>query len=71
MILLAIRVLRWQVKQLLINAKRPRVDCFRHNEEGPLVLRSYELGTKLELTSVDLSISLDDIYEDVGFRSAI
>jgi Uma2 family endonuclease len=56
---------------VLINAKRPRVDCFRRNEEGLWVLRSYELGSKLELTSVDLSISLDDIYEDVGFRSAI
>jgi Uma2 family endonuclease len=56
---------------VLINAKRPRVECFRRNEEGLWVLRAYELGTKLELTSVDLSISLDDIYEDVGFRSAI
>jgi Uma2 family endonuclease len=55
---------------VLINAKRPRVECFRRNEEGLWVLRAYELGTKLELTSVDLSISLDDIYEDVGFRSA-
>lgn len=50
---------------VLINAKYPRVECFRRNEEGLWVLQSYELGTSLELASVDLSISLDDIYEDV------
>jgi Uma2 family endonuclease len=49
---------------VLINQKRQRVECFRRNEEG-WMLRSYTSGSEIHLASVDFSISIEALYEDV------
>ncbi|GAA6621911.1 Uma2 family endonuclease [Scytonema sp. NUACC26] len=51
---------------VLINTKRPRVECFRRNDEGLWVLQSYTAESKLfRLHSVDFEVTIADLYEDV------
>jgi Uma2 family endonuclease len=52
---------------VLISQKRQRVECFRRNEEGLWVLRSYTPGSEIYLSSVDFHIGLDAVYEDMNF----
>ncbi len=51
---------------VLVSQTRQRVDCFRRNSEGRWVLYSYRENQELQLTSVNFSCSLADIYEDVS-----
>jgi Uma2 family endonuclease len=54
---------------VLIEQKRQRVDCFRRNSEGLWVLYSYdENSPELHLASVDFTISMESLYEDVALR---
>ncbi|NMF63059.1 Uma2 family endonuclease [Brasilonema octagenarum UFV-E1] len=50
-----------------IRQTRQRVDCFRRNSEGRWVLYSYRINQDLELTSINFSCSLAEVYEDVLF----
>ncbi len=52
---------------VLVSQNRQRIDCFRRNSEGRWVLYSYRGNQQLELTSVNFSCSLTDVYEDVTF----
>ncbi|BAZ68458.1 MAG: Uma2 family endonuclease [Pelatocladus maniniholoensis HA4357-MV3] len=52
---------------VLISQTRQRVDCFRRNSEGRWVLYSYRENQDLELTSVNFSCSVVQVYEDVLF----
>ncbi len=53
---------------VLINTKRQRLDCFRRNEEGLWVLKSYsEEQEKFQLSSINFEGKFADLYEDVGF----
>lgn len=52
---------------VLISQKRQRVECFRRNPEGLWVLYTYHQGMSVHLSSVDLTIPIDAIYEDVIF----
>ncbi len=52
---------------VLINQNRQHIDCFRRNTEGRWELYSYRVNQELELTSVNFSCSLADVYEDVFF----
>lgn len=49
---------------VLINTRRHRVECFRRNDAGQWVLQFYTADT-FELTSIDFSGTLEDLYEDV------
>jgi Uma2 family endonuclease len=53
---------------VLVNTKRQRLDCFRRNQEGLWVLRSYsgELD-KFQLSSINFEGNFVDLYEDVSF----
>ncbi|PZV18913.1 MAG: hypothetical protein DCF20_02345 [Pseudanabaena sp.] len=53
---------------VLVSTKRQRLDCFRRNEEGLWVLKSYsgEQG-KFQLSSINFEGKFDDLYEDVSF----
>lgn len=53
------------LEYVLISQTRQRVDCFRRNSEGRWVLYSYRGNQNLELTSVNFSCSLAEVYEDV------
>lgn len=54
---------------VLINTKRPRVECFRRNDEGLWVLESYTVESKsFRLDSVDFEATIADLYENVDFQ---
>ena len=53
---------------VLVNTKRQRLDCFRRNEEGLWVLKSYSgEQDKFQLSSINFEGKFDDLYEDVRF----
>ncbi len=54
---------------VLINTKRQRVECFRHNEQRLWVLQSYTAEDKsFRLNSVDFEEIIAALYEDVVFE---
>ncbi|MEL7070722.1 MAG: Uma2 family endonuclease [Cyanobacteria bacterium J06581_3] len=59
---------------ILVNAKRKRVEVFRRSSGGLWVLQVYEQETEedevfVELKSVDLKVSLSEVYEDIGLST--
>ena len=52
---------------ILISQKRPRLDCFRLNQDGLWVLQVYSPGSEIHLETVDFRTSVDSLYEDVIF----
>lgn len=52
---------------VLVNGKRARIECFRRTSEGLWLLQFYELDSQFELTSVDLTAKISDVYEEVEF----
>ncbi|WP_027403123.1 Uma2 family endonuclease [Aphanizomenon flos-aquae] len=53
---------------ILINTKKPRVECFRRNQDGFWVLQSY-VGeeTSFQLHSISFAETMRQLYEDVDF----
>jgi Uma2 family endonuclease len=53
---------------VLVNTKRQRLDCFRRNQEGLWVLKSYSGETEnFQLSSINFEGKFTDLYEDVSF----
>jgi Uma2 family endonuclease len=51
---------------VLVNTKGQRLDCFRRNEEGLWVFKSYSgEQEKFQLLSINFEGKFDDLYEDV------
>ena len=50
---------------VLINQNRQQVECFRRNAEGRWELYVYDQGKDVYLDSVDFSVPVADVYEDV------
>ena len=55
---------------LLVESDRAHVDLFRRNADGLWVLHPAGPGAAVELASVGLSITMDEVYEDVDFSLA-
>ncbi|MDP4302776.1 Uma2 family endonuclease [Leptothrix discophora] len=55
---------------LLVEADRAHVDLFRRNAEGLWVLHPAGPGATIELASLGLSLTMDQVYEDVDFGVA-
>ncbi len=54
---------------VLINSKKARIECFRRTDEGLWLLQFYELkDSLLELTSVEFTAKIDEVYEQVNFE---
>lgn len=51
---------------VLIDVKKPKVDCFRRNDQGLWVLQSYT-ESSFEFQSINFQGNMDDLYEDVTF----
>jgi Uma2 family endonuclease len=52
---------------VLINTKRPRIECFRRTNEELWLLQSYDLQNKqFELTSVKFTGHINEVYEEVN-----
>ncbi|MBE9117939.1 Uma2 family endonuclease [Lusitaniella coriacea LEGE 07157] len=53
---------------VLVNVKRPRVECFRRNSERLWVLQSYTAESEtFELQSINFAGTMQSLYEDVEF----
>lgn len=53
---------------VLINTKKVRIECFRRTEEGLWLLQFYKLeDSQFQLTSVDFTGKISDVYEEVEF----
>ena len=50
---------------VLVSQTKQRVDCFQRSSQGLWVLQSYYLGDILQLASINCSILVVDIFEDV------
>jgi Uma2 family endonuclease len=53
---------------LLVDAEKIAIDLYRHNELGNWEIINYQAGDAIELKSVNLSCSIEDIYEDIVFN---
>ncbi|TAF12304.1 MAG: Uma2 family endonuclease [Nostocales cyanobacterium] len=51
---------------VLIDIKKPKLDCFRRNDQGLWVLQSYTQSL-FKLQSLDFQGNMNDLYEDVSF----
>ncbi len=49
---------------VVIDPERYSVEVFRRHEAGQWVLHPFAEGDTVELTSVDLTLSMDEVYED-------
>lgn len=52
---------------ILVSQNRIRIDYYRRNNEHNWLLSSYEKDQELELISIGLKLSVNDVYEDVTF----
>ncbi|MGB3241098.1 MAG: Uma2 family endonuclease, partial [Geitlerinemataceae cyanobacterium] len=52
---------------VLVNQKRQQIECFRRNCEGQWVLYVYRGNREFELTSIDFTGSISQLYADVIF----
>ncbi|BAZ84267.1 Uma2 family endonuclease [Dolichospermum compactum] len=54
---------------VLINPKKPRVECFRRNDDGLWTLQSY-VGEQasFQLKSINFAGTMTELYEDVNFH---
>jgi Uma2 family endonuclease len=53
---------------VLVSTKRQSLECFRRNEEGLWVLKSYSgEQDKFQLSSINFEGKFDNLYEDVSF----
>ncbi|WP_016951454.1 Uma2 family endonuclease [Anabaena sp. PCC 7108] len=55
---------------VLINTKKPRVECFRRNDDGLWILQSY-VGEQasFQLKSINFAGTMTELYEDVNFHA--
>ncbi|MBD2663930.1 hypothetical protein B6N60_05074 [Richelia sinica FACHB-800] len=51
---------------VLVNIKKPKIECFRRNSQGLWVLQSYT-ESSFDLQSINFHGNMDDLYEDVSF----
>lgn len=54
-------------KYVLIDPTRYSVEVFRKNQDGRFVLYPSGAGEPVTLTSLDVTLTMEDLYEDVSF----
>ena len=58
-------------EHVLINPKKARIECFRRTDDGLWLLQFYELEKiNFELTSIDFSGKIDEVYQEVDFSQS-
>ena len=54
---------------VLINSNKARIECFRRTEKNLWTLQFYtESNQQFQLTSIDFTSTIDDVYEEVVFE---
>ena len=52
---------------VLVQVEQPGVELFRRNQQGQWVLSEYGLGDSLQLESVNVEITIADLYRQIQF----
>ncbi len=52
---------------VLVSTNAMRIDLYQRSERGRWEILSYDAGDEIELPSVNLSVSVAEIYEDIVF----
>ena len=52
---------------VLVQVEQPGVELFRRNQQGQWVLSEYDLGDSLLLESVNVEITIADLYRQIQF----
>jgi Uma2 family endonuclease len=52
---------------ILVQVDRPIVEVFQHNQEGKWLFSEYGLGDRIFLKSINVEISVSDLYRQVQF----
>jgi Uma2 family endonuclease len=62
------QILETLQEYVLINTKKPRVECFRRNDQGLWVLQSYAgEESSFQFHSINFEGTMTELYEDVNF----
>jgi Uma2 family endonuclease len=56
---------------ILVSQNQIRIDYYRRNQDNNWLLSSYKKGEELELISIGLKLSVNQVYEDVTLSSKI
>lgn len=54
---------------VLVSTNAMRVDLYQRNEQGRWEILSFDAGDDIELTTVNLSVTVAQIYEDIVFST--
>ncbi|MCU0548878.1 MAG: Uma2 family endonuclease [Leptolyngbya sp. Prado105] len=57
------------VDYVLVSSNEIAVDIYHKNNAGDWVILSYRKGDRVELKSINLSLSIEQLYEEVVFES--
>jgi len=57
------------VDYVLVSSNEVAVDCYHRNASGDWVILSYRRGDRVVLGSIDLTVEIEQIYDEVSFES--
>ncbi|BAZ85448.1 Uma2 family endonuclease [Dolichospermum compactum] len=53
---------------VLVDAEKIAIDLYRKNDRGNWEIFNYQSGDNIELRSIDLSFTIESVYEDIVFE---
>jgi len=56
---------------VLVDAEKIAIDLYRKNDRGNWEIFNYQSGDNIELQSIDLSFSIESVYEDIVFEELV
>jgi Uma2 family endonuclease len=56
---------------VLVNSSKIAIDLYSRDEDGKWYIINYEAGEQVELKSINLTLSIESIYENVTFEPLI
>ncbi len=56
------------VDYVLVSSEEMAIDIYHKNQVGDWLIRSYREGDRVELTSINLSVAIEQFYEEVVFE---
>jgi Uma2 family endonuclease len=56
---------------ILVSSEKIEVDLYRKMDSGSWEIINYQAGDKIELKSVNLTFSIEQIYEDISFAIGV
>jgi Uma2 family endonuclease len=57
------------IDYVLVSSDEVAIDIYHKNDAGEWVIISYRGGDRVELKSIDLSLPIEQFYEEIVFQS--